>query len=105
MYGFRRILDRHVSEGLHEAQDHKPMLNYTNHPDFSGWPGFVRKSGTIDGRALNIRNLPLDSTAGIDGYLAGAVANLDADPDLDVWTIDHHGKVSHVSDDCAAPSP
>lgn len=40
-----------------------------------------------------------DCTATADTFRAMAVANLDEDETLDVWTVDHEGKIDHLSDD------
>lgn len=34
-----------------------------------------------------------------EGFLIAAVGNIDADPHVDIWTIDHAGNVIHVNDD------
>ncbi|HVK61897.1 MAG TPA: hypothetical protein VM432_10120 [Bdellovibrionales bacterium] len=47
----------------------------------------------------SLENLCADCTAYPDGYKAIAAANLDGDPDVDVWTIDHNGVINHVFDD------
>lgn len=40
-----------------------------------------------------------DCTAGKDTFKAIAAANLDEDPELDVWTIDEKGNVTHLVND------
>lgn len=60
----------------------------------------VTKLETIDFAAAAARLCP-DCTASESAFKAVALANLDADDDLDVWVIDQGGETRHVSDDLA----
>lgn len=46
-----------------------------------------------------------DCGATAEAFKASASANVDADPDEDVWTIDERGQVSHAFDDLTSSSP
>jgi hypothetical protein len=46
-----------------------------------------------------LTNFCSDCTATKDTFKAIAAANLDDDPDLDIWTIDQTGTVTHIQDD------
>ncbi len=60
---------------------------------YSSWT----KLDEIDMAAL-ARFCP-DCTATATTFRALAAANLDDDPELDVWAIDHEGKIEHLNDD------
>jgi hypothetical protein len=60
----------------------------------------VTKLASIDFDSL-VGKCP-DCTASRDTFKAIAVANLDQDDTLDVWTIDQAGSVTHVTDDLSS---
>lgn len=49
-----------------------------------------------------LASLCTNCTATASTFRAIAAANLDDDPDLDVWTVDHEGKIEHLVNDLAA---
>jgi hypothetical protein len=52
-------------------------------------------------RLRSLASLCSDCTATVDHFRAIAAANLDNDPELDVWTIDQDGQITHLVNDIA----
>ncbi len=56
--------------------------------------------GPADVSAAQLPDLPRAPGGGADGFLAACAANLDEDPELDVWLItDAEGEPAHVASD------
>lgn len=52
-----------------------------------------------------LKSVCADCTATKTGFKLLAAANLDGDSDLDLWTIDEKGTVTHVNDDLSTSRP
>ena len=54
-----------------------------------------------NGDPLTAADLPPETRATADTFLAAAVGNVDLDATLDVWTVDEHGSLVSLTNDCA----
>lgn len=64
---------------------------------------FLTPDNYILKEGIDIRNIPAEykdmAFAQQDQYLAVAIGNIDADPDLDVWIIDNNKNLRNIKDD------
>ena len=94
VYGFAAESREGEAELAKQIPGYDPSRRATDHPGVVGSP--PRFSTAKMPRAA----LPADARVSREAFLAAAAGNLDDDPTLDVWTMDHEKKLVNVVNDC-----
>jgi hypothetical protein len=82
--------------------DYDRLRSHTNHPGVLARGGYSNaKTAALGDPCDRLRERGLLSTVSVSmaAWQAVAVGNIDGDPDLEIWSMDHNGYLTRLAED------